>query len=241
MPDPRPGERLVQGAHHTGLDHGAGDVRTPDGLAPGQLAHPFPGDAGAQRAQAVHHGPRPVHPVLADPGQLTGQRGLVRIEQVAEQVQAPVLVPAGQLHARDERQPLGQRRTGSVPTGDGVVVGEREHVQPGRARPPHDLGGRPGPVGDVAVAVQIDPHAPFLSGTPAVNGHQERLPGARDARRPVRRPGQWSSRGLNAPYGRSGAMPGSRRSTSCGRSSMSTPASAGHRITHSQSAMASPA
>ena len=44
-----------------------------------------------------------------------------------------------------------------VPTG-GVVIGQRDDVQPGRGGVPHQLGGRVRTVGGRGVAVQIDAH-----------------------------------------------------------------------------------
>ena len=55
--------------------------------------------------------------------------------------------------------PGRQRRGAAGVPGHGVVIGQRDHVQPGRASLAHHLSGRAAAVRGRAVAVQIRSHA----------------------------------------------------------------------------------
>ena len=69
-------------------------------------------------------------PAAAQGRQSLRQGGIVQVEAVAEQVEAPAVVFHGQLNARDEVQadPLG-RRPRFVQPAQGVVVGDGQCLQ----------------------------------------------------------------------------------------------------------------
>jgi hypothetical protein len=126
--------------------------------AGGQRLHLRPGDRHPELAEPFHHAPAAAAPALDDRGALRGQHRVRRVGAVGEQVHAVTRQPAGQLHAGDERQPRRQRPGRLGLAGQGVVVGERDHVQPGLPGPAHHLGGRIGAVGGGTVDVEVDAH-----------------------------------------------------------------------------------
>ena len=168
-------------------------------------------------------------------------------------------MPAGELGAGDQRQPLGQRGDRLGVAADGVVVGERDDVQPGRGGVAHQLGGGVRAVRRGGVGVQVDAHDADSSastgrnkGTLKDNRRPEHRPrqGAitavrRAARRQRHRRGPYvrlSSRGESAPHGtRSTSAPASRRSVSTSSSYISSPDCSGQTTAHSHSPRASPA
>ena len=65
---------------------------------------------------------------------------------------------AGQLHARDQGEAVGQRGTGLGHTSLRVVVGKRHHVEAGGRGPAHHLGRVVSTVRGIAVDVQVNAH-----------------------------------------------------------------------------------
>ena len=108
--------------------------------------------------RATHHGAGAKLAVGANRPGLRGQFRVAGIEQVRQQVQAVAVEPAGQLHARHQRQGVRPGLAGLRVPGDGVVIGERHRVQAGQRRAAHDLSRGIGPVGGIAVHVQVGSH-----------------------------------------------------------------------------------
>jgi hypothetical protein len=139
---------------------GLGEVRAADG--------PVRGAARGERllverpAQLVQRGGHPVGAAQAV-GAVVGQGGeqlrVAMVDAVAEDVEILVRrVDRRDLDRGHDADPDlargGQRLLDSV---DRVVVGEREHLDPGRRRPTHDLRRRERPVGVRRVRLQVEP------------------------------------------------------------------------------------
>ena len=65
---------------------------------------------------------------------------------------------AGQLHPGHQGQRVRQRPPGLFVAGHRVVVGQRHRVQAGPRGPADDLGRSVGPVGGIAVHMQVGAH-----------------------------------------------------------------------------------
>ena len=146
--------------HDPGADQGVGDVRAAHRRVLADVVqHHVPVDRVVLREQLDHAlGP-------GAPGQAAGldlrQQGRLRgVVQVAQQVHRDAVAGgAGDLHARHEGDAQGHGRVpGGLPPGRGVVVGEGEHVQPGRVRGTGDVRGALGAVRVGRVGVQVDLH-----------------------------------------------------------------------------------
>ena len=162
LPEPPGPERLRHRTHQPACDECVRHVRPAHGATGRVPAHLLDAHVDPVGAQQFDH---PVGAVLARlpyPAQLGRQLRVRRIEQVRQQVQpngVPVGVPAaGQFGAADQGQPGRQRRLGGGPPGGGVVVGKRDHVEPGPGGRGHDLGRREGTVTRGRVRMQIDTH-----------------------------------------------------------------------------------
>jgi len=107
--EPLRAERFGCRPDHPGGHHRPGDVRPAYHAAASDRADLRPGDGDAEPGQPVDDRAGPGDPVLADLRAFRGECPVGRIEQVAEQVHATALQPAGQLDSRYERQPGGQR------------------------------------------------------------------------------------------------------------------------------------
>ncbi len=168
--EPVQGERLVDRGHDPRLDQRGGHMRPPDGPVPGDPRHLFPGDRHAQFPQPRHHGLRPGHPVVPHQFPLGEQRGLLRVEQVGQQVHGHPVDPTGHLGPGHEREPRGQGldRLAVPPTG--VVIGQRHDIQPSGGSIPHQLTGRVRTVRGRGVSVQIDTHAQTPTGDSTKKG-----------------------------------------------------------------------
>ena len=199
---------------------GAGEVRAADDRVAGDRGDLLPGDVGAELPHPVDHRPRAVDAVIADLGRLGAQGRVLRVEEVGKQVHAAAVELAGQLHARDQGQAVGQRGTGLGDARLGVMVGQRHHVEPGGRGAAHHLGRVVGTVRGVAVHVQVNTHG----------GHRSRV-GAYLGR---------AAAGNSAPNGTSSSCSGSRRSRSGNGSTSSVPAVSGHSTSHTQLAATSP-
>ena len=113
----------------------------------------------AVRGQQRDHAGQPGGPGVAGAGQLGGERAVGRVDEVAEQVDRPARALARDLDPRDERDAqLGRGCRRRCPAGHGVVVGERERVEPGWTGVRDERGGRLGPVRAGRVGVQVDAH-----------------------------------------------------------------------------------
>jgi hypothetical protein len=167
---------------------GVGDVRPPDGGAGRDVGHQLvPADRVAGVLELADDRPRPRHPVVERHGHLVGQRGVRRVDAVAEQVQADAVEDGRDLGAAQQPQAGGQGVERLGPARHGVVVGERDDVQPGRGRGPHQRSRRLGAVGGRAVGVEVDEHGARLVAGQDVTGDRP----------------QAVSRGDKAPHGTS--------------------------------------
>ena len=70
-----------------------------------------------------------------------GEFFVAGVEQVGQQVHAVPVQAAGQLHPRQQREPRRQRGDRLGVPGHGVVVGQRDDVEPGGGGPLDDVGG----------------------------------------------------------------------------------------------------
>ena len=133
--------------------------RPTDGLLPTSASTCSSVTGTPSSASSAQHPGQPAHPTAADLGHLGGQSGRRRIGAVGQQVHAVALPGAGQLHPAHhlDAQPLAGAG-GLVQPVEGVVVGQRHHVQPGVPGLDDQLGRRVGAVGDRGVGVQVDPH-----------------------------------------------------------------------------------
>ena len=108
--------------------------------------------AGRRSAASARRAPRA--PAGAPPAAAGG-----RVGQVGEQVDAASGVLAADLHAAHQRDAgLDRRLARLVPPLGGVVVGQREDVEPGGRGGAHDLPRRQRAVRPVGVGVEVDAH-----------------------------------------------------------------------------------
>lgn len=133
-------------------------MRPSHGAVPGDPGDLLPGDRHTELAQLGDHALGPRHPVVPHQLPLPGEFRLLGVEEVGEHVQAHPVDPAGEFGAGDQRQPRGQRGTRLGMPADGVVVGERDDVQPRGRGTSHQLGGGVRTVRRRGVGVQIDAH-----------------------------------------------------------------------------------
>ena len=164
-------------------------------------------DGNAELLELAHHRLRARHPVVADQLALARQLGLVGVEEVREHVQADAVDPAGELGAGDQGEALGERGDRLGVAADGVVVGERDDVEPCRGGVPHQLGGGVRAVRRGGVGVQVDAHDAYsrarsrtggrsrITGVRTPPGQDGRTRAAPVGRDRVPRSGQLSSRG----------------------------------------------
>ncbi len=152
-------EGVRDGGYDAQLDEGGGDVRPPDRAVTGDPGHLLPGDVDAEVLELADHGPGARGAVVADEFPLPGQLGLLGVEEVREHVHADPVEPAGQFGPGHQRQSGGQGREGLAVSAHGVVVGQRDHVQPGAGGAQHQLGGGVRTVGGRGVGVQVDAHS----------------------------------------------------------------------------------
>jgi hypothetical protein len=93
---------------------------------------------------------------VADGGQGSGQSGLLRIDEVAQQVQLAPAVLGGDLNAGDDLQRgAGRGGAGGLDGGEGVVVGDGDSGEAGPAGQLDDLLGGVGAVAGGRVQVQV--------------------------------------------------------------------------------------
>ncbi len=155
-----PVEGLGPVAHHALCHQRIGDVRsTHRRRVPGQRTHLVDLHLDAERAQPLQRRGQPGVAPVQDPLQLRDQVGMVRVREVGEQVHPGAGVPAADLDAAHQAHglALGGLRGLRPPLG-GVVVGQPEHVDPGRAGVAHQLGRRRGAVRAIGVGVEVDAH-----------------------------------------------------------------------------------
>ena len=146
-------------------------MRAADDRVPRDRCDLLPGHACAEFREARHHCLRPVRAVVADQGGLGAQCLVGRVEEVGEQVDAALrgglggssprgstVELAGQLHAGDQGKPGGQRGLGLGEAGLRVMVGKRDHVEPGARRTADHLRRGIGTVGSAAVHMQVNTH-----------------------------------------------------------------------------------
>ena len=125
----------------------------------------FPGDVDAVGPHEVDDPLGAPEPRLPHASHLRFQTGMSRVHVVREQVQRDrrldAVPPAGQFDSRYEvkAEPAGLvlRLT---PTGDAVVIRERDNIERRGGRGLDHLGRRQRPVGDGRVGVQVDAHRP---------------------------------------------------------------------------------
>lgn len=162
--DPFIGESTGHIRYDARLDKRARDVRPPDGAAVGDLAHPLGSDRYAEPLQLCDHVVRAARTIGAQSFARRRKLRLVGIEEIRQQVQRhPALTDehlTGDLRTGHQSEPGGQRCSGRCMTGDGVVVGQRNNVEPGFGGAPDHIGRRLRPVRRGRVRVQINAHAP---------------------------------------------------------------------------------
>src|SRR5690625_1350891 len=164
-PDP-PVESVLYVLGRARVDDRTGQVRAPDGVGVGvlvpararDLQHPLPRHLDPVFLELGDHLLRPRSPVRANPPQFPLQCGLVRVEQIGQQMHTRSLVCTGQFHAGDESEPRGQVLGRLLDSTDRVVVGQGQYVQARGDRVPDDFGRGVGAVRYRAVGVQVDTH-----------------------------------------------------------------------------------
>ena len=146
--------------HDTPSDERVREVGAANGRARRHLSeHIGIADRYAVRSHEVDH---PLDPGEAGGAHVLefGMQGGARVEEVTQQVHALAAVAAGQLDAADqcETGQLRERLLRLSPSSNRVVVGQGDHIetyfgglgqQPGRGL---------GPIADVRVRVQVNPH-----------------------------------------------------------------------------------
>ena len=174
-----PRERLVAVADHAERDQGVGHVRAAAGRgAGGDPAHVGLGDARPRSPEAARPSPGPgrcARPApRAAPPPAAGTSGRAGR-------------PAGARPGPSCRVLISIPRTSSTPTSTaaaarlgpsvrGVVVGDRQHVEPRGRGGAHQVGRRLGAVAGQRVRVEVDAHLPHSRrphpGTPTPRAHQ---------------------------------------------------------------------
>ena len=185
------GEGVVDRLDDAGLDQGPRHVRPAHHAAAGALDDVAPGDRVAGVGEGGHDPLAAAEPLVAQPGPLRRQRRVPGVEEVGQQVHADRRrsrgePAAGQLHARDDGQPVGPGPLRLGPPCGGVVVGERDDVQPGTDGGGEQLGRCVGAVGDRGVGVQVDPHqrpaCPTVTAGAVAGPESARCPGGHHRR-----------------------------------------------------------
>ena len=153
-------ERLVPVADHAERDQGVGDVRPAGRGGPVRgPAHVGGADRDAQLAQLLQDRRHPGAPPVEDLVELLDERRVGRVGQVGQQVDPLALVLGADLDPAHQRQADLLGRSGRLgPALGRVVVGQPQHVQPGRHRRVHQLRRALRPVAAPRVGVEVDPH-----------------------------------------------------------------------------------
>ncbi|MDQ3609456.1 MAG: hypothetical protein M3459_11225 [Actinomycetota bacterium] len=140
-------------------EHCAGQVRPPEGQpGPTALVQLVAGQRETQLLQAVGHGQHAALAIGAQVGQRGDQVRRLVVDRVGNHVQLLVsAVDSGELHgghhAHALAPPAGQRLPDPIHR---VVVGQREHLDPGRGGAGDHLGGLQRAVGARRVRLAVE-------------------------------------------------------------------------------------
>ena len=151
------GEGLVAAGDGADVDESVGYVGAADG-------HPRFGDGGdrlpLQRkvpADPLDHLPGAGQAGVEHPLAMPRHGGRCGVEEIAEHVDGDAADLGRDFHAAHEGDAGGlHARRGLGPAGDGVVVGEPEHRDPGPLRLPHEIAGAGAAVGRGRVGMEVD-------------------------------------------------------------------------------------
>jgi hypothetical protein len=139
-------------------------VRAPDAAPACELEHVVESDVVPGLSQGSDHLHGAFEPVVAQFEEAFGQRAGGVVDEVAEDVTVGAVEPGGELDPGDDGD--GQALTGfdSRPDAlDGVVIGDRQHVEPGGGRQFDETRGRERAVRSRAVDVEVRLHGGLSS------------------------------------------------------------------------------
>jgi len=104
-------------------------------------------------------------------GQKRGQVRGIEVDEVAKCVDVNAVTHGGRLDPRHELDACGPAANGSrSAAGDGIVIGDAEHLDARRHRPRHELGRRTEAIGRRGMSMEIDQRDDLARAAPAVRG-----------------------------------------------------------------------
>ena len=137
------GERVLLRGNDAGLHHRLRDVRADDVAAARDLPDAVEGDVVAELLELLDDHLSAPEPVVAESSELLLERGVVEVHEVAEDMDALLLVLRGELDPGEELDAgLVGRRASLREALRRVVVGERDAVEAALGRQLHGLRGR---------------------------------------------------------------------------------------------------